>query len=357
MTSAAHPDLLFVAGPGGSGTTLLRDLLDSHPQLAVWPNEWPYLSLYRQHVSRDLAARLLLDRIVADLLADTRKFRPVYELTPADSRPPYPVARLDQLNPGFPAKLAARGQESLNAREAYLAVAQAFLWDPAQTMFCNKSNEPSWLHDYLSQFPTARFVFIIRHPVDVYLSKLRRRARGYSLAPEVFSHSVFSRSYQEIRAFHQTLSLVEGLAGKSPRHFCLRMEDLLAEPAAWLARLAAFLEVEDHPNLHRPTYFGQEVMGNLNHKRPEGRDLLPPAATIDREAGLTRQEKKWFLAIRALFEPHYPDLEEDLTFTPETGLEERSRDFFAKYWVKGEMTRAREAEFQEMLQGLAALQP
>ena len=39
-------NIIFVLGTGRSGSTLLRSLLDGHPELVVWPFEFSYYSLF-----------------------------------------------------------------------------------------------------------------------------------------------------------------------------------------------------------------------------------------------------------------------------------------------------------------------
>lgn len=48
-----HHDYLnhavFVVGSGRSGTTLIQSLLDGHPQLLVWPEEYGYYTIWNDY--------------------------------------------------------------------------------------------------------------------------------------------------------------------------------------------------------------------------------------------------------------------------------------------------------------------
>ena len=45
-------NILFVIGPGRSGTTLLRSLLDNHEELLLWPFEFNIYDLINKIVKK-----------------------------------------------------------------------------------------------------------------------------------------------------------------------------------------------------------------------------------------------------------------------------------------------------------------
>jgi len=138
--------LLFISGPGRSGTTLLKDLFDGHPQIAVWPNEWQFITLYKKYVRKNLWEKVNLGEILTCLQSDKQKFNPVLEGSVVDHRAKDTASRFPILNPNFAEKLWKEKDRRFNAKEFYYLVANAFKWPHSQIFFCNKCNDPEKHH-------------------------------------------------------------------------------------------------------------------------------------------------------------------------------------------------------------------
>ena len=190
---------LFISGHGRSGTTLLRDLLDGHPQIAVWPNEWQFTTLYKHHVNKNLSERIAVDKILMYFKNDKDKFLPVLDGSVSDHRLQSKKQDFLKLNSTFAEKLWALKDRIVDAKEFYYLVADNFKWLDSQELFCNKCNDPENIMSYMSYFREASFIFIIRDPIESYISKLKHRAKGYSLVYSGYPYSVPLFSFLEIK--------------------------------------------------------------------------------------------------------------------------------------------------------------
>jgi hypothetical protein len=154
VTPALPPPFVFVVGCGRSGTSVLRTVLDAHPDLAVaWEGRFVApLGLRRARYERPEG--FATDRLVADLLAD-RAVRTNLELDEDDLR----------------AALAAPGPTDFPD-----AVRRVFAhWAAARGKARYGDKFPGYVLriDLLAgMFPEARFVHIVRDGRDVALSSM-----------------------------------------------------------------------------------------------------------------------------------------------------------------------------------------
>jgi len=204
----------FVVGFQRSGTTLLRLMLDNHPDVAVpldttglWSRLEGQLSQYGDLDSPDGAARM-----VRDLLTEER-IR-LWEV-------PFTVEEVLAARrwPGYPGIVDA----------CYLAYARRKgkqVWgdkDPG-----NMLRIPTLLR----WFPNGRFVHIIRDGRDACLSQLRQDFGFNDCLP-------CAEAWREQVWWVRSLGEVLG----PTRYFELRYEDLTKDPESWLRRICEFLDL------------------------------------------------------------------------------------------------------------------
>ena len=323
--------MLFISGPGRSGTTLLRDLLDGHPQLAVWPNEWQFITLYRSYVTRDLSDKIPVSKILTCFLKEENKFTPVLEGSVSDHRLQNEDKRFLKLNPTFAKNLWAIKDRKVNAREFYYIVGNSFKWLNSQDIFCNKCNDPENIMHYLSYFREASFLFIIRDPIESYISKLKHRAKIYALVDSSFTHSIPLSSFLEIKEFFKVVQVITSMPDLFENVLILKMEHLLDNPIKKLENIVHFLGISYNDSLTNLTFFGEPVPGYFVDPKENADQILPKEVTIDRKAGLTINEKKWFSYHSDLFLPFYPDIEEKINKVDTVSLFARSYKYFRKY--------------------------
>ena len=86
-------------------------------------------------------------------------------------------------------------------------------------------------------FPKARFIWLVRHPLDVAVSY----RQTWNINVDVLTGKIFRpESYDFLKGWPR---LAADFAPPSHRRFHLRYEDLVADPTQCLANLAKFLEV------------------------------------------------------------------------------------------------------------------
>lgn len=252
-----HP--VFVCGSHRSGTTLVRDLLDGHPALVVLPSEGTVAVPPRRFAR---AAGPALDTIAPEWLR--RLANPI-------NRPPYwLLGRSDPAGSpyvGFARRLLGWWpvlQASL-AREVacrpLVAVALAYACSrtacpaPGIRRWVEKTpTNERFLEALWRAFPRAKAVHVVREPMAVVASRkvLERAATGS-----------FRTLHAVLRDLADGYRAAAAHAGDASGRYCLvRYEDLTGNPAASIARLAAFLEIAETPELSLPSVAGRPAASN-----------------------------------------------------------------------------------------------
>lgn len=217
--AAADAPLVVVAFPR-SGTSLLRVMLEGHPGLAILPEPGWMIRLLRRldrepgPIARDRAAALLRGGV-----------DPAW-WTAAELDPRAAEAELPD-GPASPAAIAgAPGRAYARRRRK----ARWGLKHPGAEF----RRSIRYLH---AHFPAGAFVFLARDPRDVFVSQLDARWRSGTADLELFG--VLWRL--------QARRMLADLARVGPRAATVRYEDLLADPAATLARVAGLAGLRAGP--------------------------------------------------------------------------------------------------------------
>jgi hypothetical protein len=198
----------FVVGVGRSGTTLLRLMLDAHPQLAIPPETHFVPALIEQGRVQDPAGEILAARGWDDFGLDPGLLR---------NR----VAGLERPDPA--------------------AALRAFYG-----LYAESRGKPRWgdktpiyvkhMRAIAGTLEEARFVHLIRDGRDVALS---RRARGMGAGkPMADTAERWKRRIEDARRQARRLR---------GRYLELRYEDLVAEPEPALRRICELVELEFDP--------------------------------------------------------------------------------------------------------------
>ena len=245
---------IFILGSHKSGTSLLRSLLDGHPELFVIPFETHFMALlgrwitysYRKQApvedanfldglveilesyarSNDRQADVVLgDRLDMDAV---RAF--VGEMDDADD-PIQALTILKQLLPQVVEGLdSAQGKRAVEKSVEHLESALEL----AQT------------------FPKAQFIHIVRNPYAnmVALRKFKAKDQGYPLINKV---------YKSLESGYYWLKTNKTLI---PKYQVLRYEDLAQDPEGEMRKLASFLGISFDESLLKPTLLGDPWGGN-----------------------------------------------------------------------------------------------
>ncbi|MEI7035759.1 sulfotransferase [Fulvimonas yonginensis] len=253
--AVVDPPPVFLLGSHKSGSSLLRSLLDGHPQLAVLPKETHLFQFTnhwvdyrrRRNLPRTLDRQQFLDGLVRHIREDTRGDDP-YADAPGFSY------RMDVLEP----RLRALDPSDMPAfflgymRAAYEASAGAAP-SAGQALVEKSVEHAEFAYVLASYYPGARFIHIVRNPYATLVAvrrMLQRKSRRFPyLWPMACS---LHNSYHHL--FTNRLAV--------PNYLCVRFEDLVADTATTMRAVAGFLGIEYHDQLTRPTSVGQHWNGN-----------------------------------------------------------------------------------------------
>jgi hypothetical protein len=203
-----NPPAPFVVGVGRSGTTLLRMMLDSHPQLAI-PPETHFVP---ELIKASRGWRASPERSLA-VITGSRRWGD-FDLDPEQL-----LERFRALDPFGPT-----------------GVLRAFYG-----LYAEQHGKPRWgektpvyvtsMSAIADVLPEARFLHLIRDGRDVALSKARR-ALGEPPA-----------TARTARVWRDRILAARSQATRLPHYLELRYEDLVLEPEPTLRRVAEFIEL------------------------------------------------------------------------------------------------------------------
>jgi Flp pilus assembly protein TadD len=221
----AQDSPVFVVGFPRSGTTLLEQMLDAHPQFASI-DERDYLAELADQMQVSLGLRYPddLDRLTA---AQCGRLRATYASRVRATRELHAGQRLVDKNP-------------LNLLHLPLIA---------------------------RLFPRAPIVFAVRHPCDVVLSCYMQNFRLPAFMALCSTLPRLAQGYVRAMQFWQQHAQM-----LRPRWLPLRYEDLLAEPATQLVRLGEFVGVRDIA----------PMLGFAAHARSRGYISTPSYAQVVR---------------------------------------------------------------------------
>lgn len=244
---------VFVCGHPKSGTSLVRSLLDSHPQLVVYPEEPQF---FRRFLPK--AAGLGLDQKLD--LADQLLIH-IFDWN--KTNPPASQA-------GFPDRDYSAVSKEAVSRAMRQLVSEQYRQDgdilsAAVLAFGQVSGQLNdktirwvektpyteyYVEQILSWWPEALFIHAVRDPRDNYVSYQRKH-------PE-WSVRTFAESWS-----HSTGA---GLAHQkkygTDQYLLLRYEQLIQSPDETLGTLCHFMGIDNHPVLKMPTRNGLSWGGN-----------------------------------------------------------------------------------------------
>jgi hypothetical protein len=202
----------FVVGVGRSGTTLLRLMLDAHPDLAIPPE-----THFVPGISQKLGDDFDRGRFV-EILAGHRRW-PDFHLESASLR-----ARLDE---------DEAGEVGMALRAFYMLYAESH----GKTRFGDKT--PRYLvkmRPIARALPEAAFIHLVRDGRDVALSKADRSGKDSVDSAQVWRERIEKARRQSRRV---------------ERYMELRYEDLVADPEPRLREVCDLIELDFDPVMLR----------------------------------------------------------------------------------------------------------
>lgn len=269
---------VFVCGAHRSGTTLVRDLLDGHPALAVLPAEGSFFTNLHAQIARldSAAARARFAGIWLRRIANPINQPPYWLLgrSNPNTSPYVDVARvLLTVWQDFEATLGARASSWPTAAVAlaYAYTLGGGVFDLRLSRWVEKTpTNEQYLDCLWTEFPDALVIHVVRDPLSVVASRklLEQRATGgFTNLGAVLRD--LTRSYRIARDRVRQ--------GEQTRYLLLRYEEVTRDPDTTADRLAAFLGIERLAGLCCPTVAGTPSPNNTSYTPASVRGQVAPA--------------------------------------------------------------------------------
>ena len=221
MTTSALPDeAIFVGGIPRSGTSLMRDIVGAHPDVAMFPSELPLWRVIAvEFAGQDPGRRDVRTRLVGALVSHPRMSQ---------------------------SGIVLDGDAILSALEDERVVTAGTVFAHTMRQYARQRGRPRWaVKDPLTEFhadrifealPRASFVHMIRDPRDVIVSQ---RGMWGAAAQHVVSTT---------DAWRRSAALARRRAG-TRGYAAVRYEDLVADPAAVVPRVCEALGLAYRPEM------------------------------------------------------------------------------------------------------------
>jgi hypothetical protein len=249
-------DAIFIVGVSRSGTTLMRNVLNSHSRIAI-ANENHYLG----HLLPWEGARHAF-RAAGDLREDASIRRLVALIYSAEF---LRGSRLREASPfwGWIARKVppAELEERLLAAERtergiFTALLRTFADRRGKAIIGEKTPaHVAWVETLLDWYPGGRIVHMMRDPRAVFVSELRRRSEHAVTFPYrwLVKVPVLMRGFVLLEvawAWAGAVSRHRSLSRMYPDEYrIVRFEDLVREPEATIDGVCAFLGVAPEPRM------------------------------------------------------------------------------------------------------------
>jgi hypothetical protein len=287
---------VFVCGLARSGTTLLRDLLDGHPQLVALPDETGFYGATARALA-DIRSDRHLSYLGCRWLEKLAARPPFWLLGPfASAASPYVAFARDYAGWW---QVSERRNEARNNAWPLAAFALAYAQrlgggtlPPDARIWVEKTpGHYRFLARIWQDFPAAKVIQIVRRP-EAVLASVKISARR--MPPH--------RSYRRRTVEHILRQMAVAYWVAADNHarlpddrYCLvRYEDLTADPDMVMLRIARFLEIEPQPSLLLPTVAGRPAANNSSFgaSRPDLNTLLDPIERALLELAVARSAAK-----------------------------------------------------------------
>ncbi len=236
---------------------MLANLLDGHPQIAVYPSDLTLLYAYFPDFIRvhddPSERRARLQRILFTDLEE--RFADLSGLPPLDVKALGDAffAGLSDADLGNPPVLISRlmgSFQALSGRSPQVARRSAL----------KETSIEIYAAEILNWFPEARFIQIMRDPRDNFSALAAGVDAHYSRLGEDRRQTLASLLHRARLGF--AMAVHNRKAFGPERYHLLRFEDLAGDTEGALRAVADFLEIEFDPCLLTPTVLGLPTRGN-----------------------------------------------------------------------------------------------
>lgn len=236
----------FIVGVGRSGTTLLRAILDTHPDMAI-PGESHFIPEIQKERRQYKTPRGFQGERFLDALFQHPRFRR-WGLSEEAVRRSF------------------RDDPPLTLAAAFRRVYALFAEDQSKTRYGDKT--PAYIHHISTLarlFPEARFVHLVRDGRDVALSRLDHPTMSASLSDLAI---LWKRGVEKGRRMGRRLGLRQ--------YREIRYEDLVKDPEEVTRSVCAFVELGFDTAMLSYHERANEIIRPTQHPQTHARIHLPP---------------------------------------------------------------------------------
>ena len=275
---------IFISGLRKSGTSFIKNLLDDHPELFVWPANELHLFRYSSHPSLvkdklancenfgELMHRLSRQHFVTDPDAKHRKFRG----TEYDSSGYWQNVDVEKfLEIVDQSNVTSHADAYETLFRAMAKASRHFSGDIEDVRFASKTVlETEFFPELLQWFPDLKFVYVMRNPYG-HFNAIRRgmRKRKGKLGLFFPPYPYLGREIPRMRASYYFMRKWKALY---PDQFYVLVYDRLLEDVDMHMRdLCAFLGIEFKEIVTRPTVCGEPWASNSTYGQFHGVSTAP----------------------------------------------------------------------------------
>lgn len=245
--------IIFVCGHRKCGTTLLLNLLDNHPELAVYPIDVAYFyGYFPTYIHGEFTLderRARFDRVVFTELQS--------HLARSGLSDRIDVARFREM---FFADIGRRLGDMRAVTNTMAESYKKVMRYGNRPVVLKETSIEIYASEILAWHPNAKFIHILRDPRDNY-SALKAGVESYYAQFGDDQKSLLASMLHRAR-----LSMLYAAANQKlfdrDRYHVIRFEDLVGESDVTLGRLREFLGISDSKTMKVPTILGQPTKGN-----------------------------------------------------------------------------------------------
>lgn len=247
---------IFVLGLHKSGTSMLRSLLDSHPDLFSIPIETHFFQLMKYWVRYDYRKQQPGKMSREQIISGLDQWLKVYNnstdrYADAVNKGFFDLKRFHQYLQELPEHCSHKEIMEKYYQGIYYALYNEEL--PEKIRIVEKSVENAeFAAELANMYPDAKFLHIIRNPYANMVSfrKYKSIVTGYPLI-----NRIINSFYNDYYYLYKNLNLLDN-------YFVISYEKLVSQPRKEMNRIAEYLDIPFDSVLLNPTHLGESWGGN-----------------------------------------------------------------------------------------------
>ena len=244
---------IFICGHPKAGTSLLRSVLDSHPEIIVYPEETGFFRRYLPNAEdKSLEKKLeLANRYLIQIFEWNQAHPPEHQKGFPDrdySNIPFMDVQ-NELRNQVSIQFRHEG-DMLSAAMTAFAVVTGQLTDQTKYWLEKTPYNERFARQIFQWWPEARCIHVVRDPRDNFVS-YRRKHPDWSAGFFAWNWETSTR-----------LGLRNVIEFGKKRYWMVTYEEFVQNPEEVLEKIRSFLAISDNKALRQPTRDGKEWKGN-----------------------------------------------------------------------------------------------